>query len=160
MSAATEAHSLLVHGTAVAVGENALLLRGPPGSGKSDLALRLLLSPPSGLQLPATPRLVSDDQCLLIRQADRLLVRPPPTIAGLLEVRGHGLVSLPHVGESRLGLVIDLVARTEVPRLPEGGQVTSYLGVPIALARLHPFDSSCAIKALLALASATGTNYI
>jgi serine kinase of HPr protein (carbohydrate metabolism regulator) len=110
VSAANDGRPLLVHGTAVAMAGNALLLRGPAGSGKSDLALRLICSPPGGLKLPGPPRLVADDQCLLSRESDRILIRPHANIAGMLEVRGHGIVRLPHVAESRLALIVDLVS--------------------------------------------------
>lgn len=160
MSAATEGAALLVHGTAIAVGQYAVLLRGAPGAGKSDLALRLISSPPAGLLLPGLPRLVTDDQCLLSREEGRIIVKPPPAIAGLLEVRGLGLIKVPFSAGSELRLVIDLVAREEVERMPESGQAERYFDVPIPVARLYAYDSSCPIKVLLALADATAANYI
>ncbi len=75
--------TLLVHATAVAIEGEAVLLRGPSGSGKSDLALRLI---DGGAQL------VADDQTLLRRAGGRVLASAPPAIAGLLEVRGVGVV--------------------------------------------------------------------
>ena len=68
-----------LHATAVAIGGVAVLIEGPSGSGKSDLALRLI---------DRGAVLISDDQTLLIRAGSRLLARPPQTIAGKLEVRG------------------------------------------------------------------------
>ena len=69
--------TLLVHATAVAIGGRAVLLRGPSGSGKSDLALRLI---------DAGAELVSDDQSLLERRGDTVVVRAPPTAACTLAV--------------------------------------------------------------------------
>ncbi|MGA9014408.1 MAG: phosphotransferase, partial [Acetobacteraceae bacterium] len=72
-----------------------MLLIGPPGVGKSDLLLRLLAR---GFDL------VADDRV----DIDEGIARPPPGLAGLLEVRGLGIVRLPHAAEARLALVVDL----------------------------------------------------
>jgi HPr kinase/phosphorylase len=75
---------LLAHATAIAIEGDAILLRGPPGAaGKSDLALRLI---------EGGARPLADDQTLLRRADDHLLVRAPAEIAGLIEVRGVGVV--------------------------------------------------------------------
>ena len=81
--------SILLHATAVAIDGRAVLLRGPSGSGKSDLALRLI---------DAGARLVADDQSELSRRGDVLMVRAPATIAGLIEVRGLGILRLDALG--------------------------------------------------------------
>ena len=70
-----------------------MLITGPSGSGKSDLALRLL---DRGFTL------VSDDQTIVRRDGDRLIASAPPTIAGKLEIRGIGIVEMEHV-ERRAG---------------------------------------------------------
>src|SRR5580658_5234693 len=88
--------TLLVHATAVAIGARAVLLRGPSGSGKSDLALRLI---------DAGARLVADDRCQLSREADAIVVRAPAAIAGLIEVRGIGILGVDTVPEARLALI-------------------------------------------------------
>ena len=75
--------TLLVHGTVVAIEGEAMLLRGPPGAGKSDLALRLI---------DGGARLVADDQALLRRADNQVLARAPAAIAGLIEVRGVGIL--------------------------------------------------------------------
>ena len=74
-----------VHASTVATGGRAVLLSGPSGSGKSDLALRLI---DRGFTL------VSDDQTVVMREGDRLIASAPPTIAGKLEVRGLGIVEM------------------------------------------------------------------
>ena len=86
-----------------------VLLLGGSGAGKSDLALRLIAQ-------GAT--LVADDRIELFVRDDALWVRAPAKLAGLIEVRGLGIVALPHAAEARVALVIRLVAPDAVPRLP------------------------------------------
>ncbi|MGH6953596.1 MAG: HPr kinase/phosphorylase [Alphaproteobacteria bacterium] len=129
-----------VHGTAVELDGIGVLLRGPPGSGKSDLALRLI---------DGGARLVADDRCVLKRERGRIMLSVPPAIAGLLEVRGVGVVAVALTGTARLGLVVDLVADGRVARLP-GRARCRYLGVPLARLALAPFEASAAAKVRLA----------
>jgi len=129
-----------VHGTAVELDGIGVLLRGPPGSGKSDLALRLI---------DGGARLVADDRCILRRERGRIMLSAPPAIAGLLEVRGVGVVAVARAGTTRLGLVVDLVVGGRVARLP-GRARCRYLGVPLARLALAPFEASAAAKVRLA----------
>jgi HPr kinase/phosphorylase len=94
-----------IHATAVLVGAKAVLIRGEPGSGKSRLALRLLEA--AGRALPFV-RLVGDDRVYLENRAGRLVVRPPQELAGLLEIRGTGIVRVPFEPAAVVGLVIEL----------------------------------------------------
>jgi len=94
-----------IHATAVLVGAKAMLIRGEPGSGKSRLALRLLEA--AGRELPFV-RLVGDDRVYLENRAGRLVVRPPQELAGLLEIRGTGIVRAPFEAAAVVGLVIEL----------------------------------------------------
>ena len=94
-----------IHATAVLVGATGVLIRGEPGSGKSRLALRLLEA--AGRELPFA-RLVADDRVYLESRAGRLVVRPPPELAGLLEMRGTGIRACAVRGRGGRGLVIDL----------------------------------------------------
>jgi serine kinase of HPr protein (carbohydrate metabolism regulator) len=105
-----------VHATAVLAGARAVLIRGPAGAGKSRLALALLAAAQSGL-LPFA-RLVGDDRVHLEESHGRLLVRPAPALAGLIEVRGLGVRRLDHEPVAVVGLVVDLAA-AEAERLPE-----------------------------------------
>jgi HPr kinase/phosphorylase len=105
-----------VHACAVLVGARALLIRGPAGSGKSQLALKLIAAAQSGL-LPFA-RLVADDRIRLEPCHGRLLARAPDTLAGLIEVRGLGIRELPHESVALIGGVIDLAA-PDAERLPE-----------------------------------------
>ncbi len=140
---------VLVHATAVASAEYCILITGPSGSGKSDLALRLIGVPPSGLQLPPFS-LVSDDQVLLAREGEHLIARPPATIAGRMEVRGLGLLDMPYTGSAQVRLIIQLTAPDEVTRMPEPAtQTLAAMIVPVI--PLYPFEPSAPLKAALAL---------
>jgi HPr kinase/phosphorylase len=127
---------LLMHGTAVAIDGEALLLRGPPGAGKSDLALRLI---------DGGARLVADDQAELSRRGDRVWVRAPAVIAGLIEVRGVGILCLEGVAEAPLALLVDLVPEAQIERLPEAA-VETVLGLPVRRLAVAPFEVSAAAK--------------
>jgi HPr kinase/phosphorylase len=133
-----------VHGTAVAIEGEGVLLRGPSGSGKSDLALRLI---------DAGARLVADDQTELTPAAHGLVARAPAAIAGQMEVRGIGILRVPTVSSAPLRLVVDLVTPERVERLPEP-RFCEYLQCSLPLLALAPFEASAAAKIRLALASA------
>ena len=104
-----------VHASAVLVGERAVLIRGPSGSGKSRLAFDLVLAGRSD-QLPRAV-LVGDDRVHLDTVAGQLLVRPVRELAGLIEVRGLGIRRCDFVHEAVVGLVVDLAAG-DAERLP------------------------------------------
>jgi len=143
----------LIHGTCVALGPHAALIRGPSGSGKSDLALRFLaLAAEPGLE----PLLGADDQVWIERQKDgSLAASAPPTLAGKIEVRGLGILDLPHRPNARLILVADLVPAEEVPRMPPDPPARITLaGVALPVVKLAPFELSAALKLKLALLSA------
>jgi len=137
------AETLLLHATTVAIGERAVLLRGPSGSGKSDLALRLI---------DAGARLVADDRSELQRDGEAILVRAPATIAGLIEARGIGILRVATLPVARLALLVDLVAPEAVERLPEP-RSEPILGLSIPLVAVAPFEASAAAKIRLALAA-------
>ena len=147
----------LVHGTCVALGRSAALLRGPSGSGKSDLALRFLFLARRGPAALEPPTLVADDQVRIRREGDRLLVEAPATLRGKLEVRGLGIVEMKSTAEAELVLVADLVAAGEVERMPDAGAMVSLLGVDVAAIRLVAAEPSAPIKLALALARARKT---
>jgi len=115
-----------LHASAVLVGEQGVLIRGGPGSGKSSLVLRLL-----DLD-PATTWLVADDRLSLAVHHGRLVAAVPETIAGKLEIRGQGIVERPHVSPVVVRLVVDLRPAADCPRLPEDHQtIASIDGVAI-----------------------------
>jgi serine kinase of HPr protein (carbohydrate metabolism regulator) len=140
----------LVHGTSVALGRRAALLRGGSGAGKSDLALRFLALQGEGA---LKPQLVADDQVWAEASSDgSLIVSAPETIAGKIEVRGLGIVSVPFLAQARLVLVCDLVSGENVPRMPpEPWERTVIAGVPVPVVKLDPFELSAPLKLKLAL---------
>ena len=104
------ADTATIHASAVLIGRKAALIRGPAGSGKSQLVWDLLQS-----ALPFT-RLVADDRAHVEACAGRLLVRPAPALAGMLEIRGLGIRRLPYEGVAAVGLVVDLAAEDAARR--------------------------------------------
>lgn len=103
------------HASAVLIGATAVLIRGASGAGKSRLALALINAQTQGLL--RFSRLVADDRVLLDVCNGRLLVRPAPSLAGLIEVRGLGIRRLPYEAVGTVGLVVDLDA-ADADRLP------------------------------------------
>lgn len=116
-----------VHGTGIVLDGVGAMLRGPSGSGKSLLAL-LLLDDFAARGRDA--ELVADDRLDLTISDSGVRMEAPPAIRGLIELRGRGIVSRPHVEHARLGLVVDLVETLE--RMPEEGAFsTELLGVTV-----------------------------
>ena len=130
-----------VHGTSVSVGGEGILLRGPSGSGKSDLALRLI---------DEGAKLVADDQTELERHDSSIEMSAPASIAGLIEVRGLGIVRVPYVARAPLRLVVDLEKDEAIVRLPEP-RFCTIEGISVPLVSLDPFAASAAAKLRLAL---------
>lgn len=154
MGDASDHQGALVHGTCVALGRTGALLRGPSGSGKSDLALRFLYLARRGPAAIEAPVLVADDQVLVSRSERALIARAPDTLRGLLEVRGIGIVEVKPATESSLMLVVDLVAPSDVERMPQRIDTEQMLGIDIPVLRLAPFENSAPIKLAAAIARA------
>lgn len=153
---AVEPH--IVAGTTIARAGVAVLLRGPSGRGKSDLALRAITSP---LQLPGEDRpsvfeLVSDDQTALDERDGSIIVSPPPALGGLLEVRGVGIIQAGAPATARLALIADLTdGSAPIERLPEEPWPTELLlHHPIRVMPVAPLDASAPAKIALALRAA------
>ncbi len=134
---------MFYHATCIVLGGVGVLLEGPSGSGKSDLALRLMAE---------GAKLVSDDYITLRERSGALIASAPENIAGKMEVRGIGLVEVDHVREAPVALAIELKPRRDIPRLP-GEQTKTIAGVAIRCLILHAFDASTPAKILLALKS-------
>jgi HPr kinase/phosphorylase len=137
---------MLVHATCIAIDGHGVLLRGRPGSGKSDLALRLI----DGGAL-----LVADDQVMLRRDGASLIASAPPQIAGRLEVRGIGICWMAHLARVPLDLVVDLVGAGAVVRLPAPG-CEEFLGRAVRRLDLAPFEASAAAKVRVAVRPESG----
>jgi serine kinase of HPr protein (carbohydrate metabolism regulator) len=105
-----------IHASAVLAGGHAVLIRGPSGAGKSQLAWDLIRAADMGLLRFA--RLVADDRAHVEPHGGRLLVRPAPALAGLIEVYGLGIRHLDHEPAAVVGLVVDLAA-SDAARLAE-----------------------------------------
>jgi serine kinase of HPr protein (carbohydrate metabolism regulator) len=133
---------VLVHGTTVEISGQGVLIRGVPGSGKSDLALRLI---------DGGARLVADDQTALSEEDGRVVARPPETIAGLIEARGLGILRVSHCPSAPLALVVDLAKDdAQIERLPEPSTAV-LLGVAVPRIDLSPFHASATAKVRLAV---------
>jgi HPr kinase/phosphorylase len=113
-----------VHASAVLIGERAVLIRGPSGSGKSRLVFELILAGRTGQIPPAT--LVGDDRVHLDTSAGNLIVQPARELAGLIEIRGLGIRRIEHVGEAVVALVVDLGA-PDAERLPAAEALTTQI---------------------------------
>jgi hypothetical protein len=135
-----------IRGTCVAVDGRGVLLRGPSGGGKSDLALRLI---------DRGARLVSDDYTDIEHRGGRLFASAPPEISGMLEVRGLGVLRVASEASVGLDVIIDLAATADTPRMPASEQLELH-GVFVPIFRLAPFESSAPAKVRLAIRLATG----
>ncbi len=132
------------HATCVDIDGAGVLLRGASGSGKSDLALRLI---------DGGARLVADDRAELTLSGGQVIASAPAVLKGKIEVRGLGIVSVEAVPRTPLKLVVDLVAPGAVERLPEPA-TADVLGVRLPLVRLAPFEASAPAKVRAALHAA------
>ena len=137
---------MLIHGTSVEVNGAGILLRGPPGSGKSDLALRLISE--------CDARLVADDQVEVSLRDGILVARAPETLAGMIEVRGLGIARFDHHASWTIHLVIELC--DSVARFPEPRQ-TVIAGCPLPAWRLRAREASAVAKVMLAVKALQGT---
>jgi serine kinase of HPr protein (carbohydrate metabolism regulator) len=135
-----------IHASAVIVGAKAVLIRGPAGSGKSRLAWNLITASAQGL-LPFS-RLVADDRAFLENRSGRLVVRPAPALAGMIEIHGLGIRRVVFEPAAVVGLVIDLGAG-DAERHPEPKRTSVEID-GIALPRLAVAPGASAFPLVLA----------
>lgn len=140
------AENSTIHASAVLVGAKAVLIRGPSGAGKSRLAWDLLQAAEQG-SLPFA-RLVVDDRALVEARDGRLLVRPAPTLTGMIEIYGLGVRQLPHEPVATVGLVVDLAAPDADRLPPDEARNTVISG--ITLPRLSVATGMAALPLVLA----------
>lgn len=114
-----------VHASAVRFAGCGILIRGASGSGKSALVLSLLFADKDA-------RLVADDRVALSVAGGRLMAAAPEALAGLLEVRGQGIIRRPFVSPAAIGMVVDLMPLADCPRLPDpGDERAAILGIDL-----------------------------
>jgi HPr kinase/phosphorylase len=134
-----------IHGTVISVDGAGILIRGPSGSGKSDLALRMI---------DGGAHLVADDRVVLVHIRGALEARAPKALQGMIEVRGLGVISLPESKVEpvvKIELVVDLSSsRDDIERMPEALRV-ELDGVELRRLRLWPFEASAPAKVRLAI---------
>jgi len=142
---------VFVQATGVVVDGRGVVIRGPSGSGKSDLALRLI---------DAGATLVADDGLVLQRRGGRLYMTlpddAPPAVRGRLEVRGLGILPVPHVATAPVDLVVELGTAERIERLPAPVTAT-FLDLAVPLVRLAGLEASAAAKVRLAVATLSGS---
>ena len=129
-----------LHASTVALDGRAVVISGPSGSGKSDLALRLL---DRGFML------ISDDRTLVRKDGDKLVASAPPNIAGKLEIRGIGIVDMDTVGDVPVALLVELTS--DIQRLPDDNRDRPVLGVRVPLISIDAMSASAPSKVALAL---------
>ena len=136
----TELSAETVHASAISIGGLGVLIEGRSGVGKSDLALRLI---------DRGAELISDDYTLVQRREGRLYASPPDTIAGRIEVRGVGILTLPFARDIPVALVIRVEEQPE--RLPATPEQRRMAGLTVPVIALPALEPSSPIKVELAL---------
>lgn len=116
------------------------MIEGRSGSGKSDLALRLI---------DRGAILVSDDYTVARRKGELLLASPPDTIAGKIEVRGLGVIDMDYLADQAVALVVQLF--DSVDRMPLDPDVRVIAGISVPVMKIAPLEGSAPIKVEMAM---------
>lgn len=124
-----------IHSTSVVLDDNGILITGDSGSGKSDLALRLI---DSGATL------ISDDITYCEKKIDHIFLSCPSQTKGLLEVREVGIITVPFVEQIKLRMIVKLMNK-ELERLPTN-KFSKLLGINIPLLTINGKNTSSVIK--------------
>lgn len=139
-----------IHATVVSIEGNGVVLRGPSGSGKSDLALRLI---------GGGAVLVADDRCDIMEINKTVVASAPAEIAGMLEVRGLGIFRFDCLASAPVALVCDLSKAEDIERMPEPYRCQDLhpdTQTATPAIRLAPFEASAPDKVRIALRQAIG----
>jgi len=129
-----------LYASCVAADGRAVMITGPSGSGKSDLALRLI---DRGFAL------VSDDRTVIRKDGSRLIASAPETIKGKLEIRGIGIVDMETVNDVPIALVVELTG--DMQRMPDDSQQRMILGLGVPLVNVNAMTASAPAKVVVAL---------
>ena len=147
-----EATRVTLYASCVTLGDDGILIVGSPGSGKSDLVLQLLDQPGYGTGSELIRgRLVSDDQTIVERRGTALYAMSPQPTAGLLEIRGQGLVRVDHLRDTRLTLAVRLMPAAEIERLPQSAPINRIAGVALPEIAIDPSKVSAVARIRAAL---------
>ncbi|NQW01088.1 MAG: hypothetical protein HQ483_15385 [Rhodospirillales bacterium] len=136
-----------VHGTCVGIDGIGVLLTGPSGSGKSDLALRLI---DQGADL------VADDRVDLSVEGDKLVARAPAILCGLLEVRNVGILEFPYIKSIAVQAVVDLAPSRPRERLPADEWI-DLAGISLPCFRLDSRSAAAPVKVRLVTGLVSGS---
>lgn len=138
-----------VHGTAIVVGERGLIFLGPSGIGKSMMAFTCLTI---ARRAKAFSALIADDQVFLTQQEGRIVATCPPSITGLMELRGSGIVRIDNVQSAPLDLAVQLVSVSTAERIPhenEYWQIGDFGRLPLVRIASTAVDPLAIIGALM-----------
>jgi hypothetical protein len=123
----TDIAPFAIHATAVAIGDLALVIRGPSKAGKSTLALQLIAASGAGCPI----MLIGDDRLLVSRRGREVIVAPHPRIAGLIEKRGDGILAMAYRAQAVVGAIVGLGSTApkdgDAPRCDLAGNTFPYL---------------------------------
>jgi HPr kinase/phosphorylase len=147
-----------IHATAICAGDHAVLIIGPSGSGKSDLALRCLALPATQFT-PKSFALIADDRVLITVETNGLTAslpsNAPASVKGHIEVRGVGIIQVPDCERGSVVLIVDVSPTVPIERLPTPWPARTLLGKTIPVLCVSPFEASAPLKVALALQAVT-----
>lgn len=129
-----------IHANCISIANQGVIIIGPSNSGKSDITLRLIMS--------ELGKLVSDDRVDInvSHETSQVIASPPIALAGLLEVRGVGIIEVPHLSQIPVRLVVELVSNPEdLERMPLP-EFYDLEGIRLPKIRVYPFEISAADK--------------
>lgn len=141
-----------IHASVALVGEYGVLIRGASGSGKSALLLALIAAD------IARNALVADDRVALAAHHGTLVASAPEELAGLIEVRGQGILTRPHVSPVVIDLAVDIEPPADCPRMPEPDERTEIAGISLCRLVLPAGTGDGPLRVLTALSERLGRN--